>query len=1042
MNLPYAFDHRLVLRTPRYPLSDAAAGIDFPALLNDQVFLEALYLASPVLYDECIKWKEGSITAKKDIDKLTRTLCKYYVRMNSRCTPFGLFSGCAVTGWNDGPTAVTVSNSRISRHTRLDMHYLCALSQKLALMPAIKRQLLYFPNSSVYTIGDELRYVEYTYANGRRIHQISSAGTSVYLDQVVNAAYNGITIPQLCELLVQDDITEEEVLLFVDELIHAQVLVSELEPAITGKEFLQQITEVLQRINSEDEEISTILYTLRETEQLLHAIDAGDGNDVARYRHIMSLLDKLGVTYDESKLFQTDVVKDVNGAGVSSSLQNRLTDVLDVLNKLGSLRPNANLQSFIRRFNDRYEDKEMPLLEVLDTETGIGYVENSGNRIAPLVDDLAVKGKSKDAKIGWGKLERMLHEKLQQAYVSGGQQIEITDADLVDFKSDWNNMPPSFSVMFRLVDDSNDNIFLESVGGSSAANLLGRFAHADEEVNQLVCDITRQEQEKNADVVFAEVIHLPESRTGNILLHPVFRGYEIPYLAKSSLDKEQQIDLQDIYVSIRNNRIVLRSRRLNKKIITRLSSAHNYSYNSLPVYRFLCDLQLQGKRPGLVFQWGGLQQQYEFLPRVTYKGVILHMAHWGLLQDDVKHLTALDDTALAAALPAFREQWKLPVQVVLTDGDNELLVDFNNVTMVRAWLDTVKGRSNFVLREFINNQRLVTDESGQPYVNQFIAVLVKEGASYAATRSLRPADQYQAAIQRHFIPGSEWVYYKLYCGVKSADKILSRAIAPLSEELEAAGYTDKWFFIRYTDPEYHIRLRFHVKDVQYIKLVMERIYASLLPFKDAGYIWKMQMDTYNRELERYGSHTIEHAETFFYHDSKALTGMLANTAGDEREHIRWLWALRSVDELLDSFAFQAAEKLQLLTVLRDSFAAEFNHDKSLKIQLDTKYRNYRKKVEQILDREQDNLHGLYPLMTVLEERAAGIESIAAALKELHVQGRLQVPITGLLSSYIHMIINRIAITDSRKQELVIYDFLARYYQSSLARAKARAVAEL
>lgn len=1043
MNIPYAFDNRLVLRTPRYPLTESTRHIELQTLLHDSAFMEAVYLASPVLYEECVKWRDGHITAKKDIDKITRSLSKYYTRMSSRCTPFGLFSGCAVVHWNqEQPTAVTVSSASINRHTRLDMHYLCALSQQLALLPEIRNQLLYFPNSSVYTIGEELRYVEYTYINGKRIHQISSVSASEYLDRIISGAYNGATIEQLCSWLTDSDIAEEEAMSFIGELISAQLLVSEMEPAITGTEFLHQLISVLERIKQGDESnVAQILQALHAVDELLQQIDSSDGNEIAQYRRIMQLLNGLGVAFDESKLFQTDIVKQVSGEGVNTAVQEQLLSALDAVNRLSAYKGNTNLQSFIRRFYDRYEDREMPLLEVLDTETGIGYVENSGNNIAPLVDDLVVSSKEKEKQHNWGRLENMLSKKLLEALAIGKRAIEIKEDDLGGFTADWTNLSPSFSVMFRMVNEECNEIYLESVGGSSAANLLGRFAHADPAVNRLVCDVTRQEQERDRGVVYAEVIHLPESRTGNILLHPVFRDYEIPFLAKSSLDKEQQIDVQDLYISVRNNRVILRSRRLNKQVIPRLSTAHNYSYNALPVYRFLCDLQLQDKRPGMSFSWGSLQLQHSFLPRVTYKNTILYLASWTILAEEVKHLAALEDKALQQALHAFREQHGLPRNVVLADGDNELLVDLEHLPMVRTWLDAVKNRSSFVLREFINNHRLVTDEHGQSYVNQFVAVMSKQGAAYEYLNAgTQREQQYAAPVQRHFAPGSEWVYFKLYCGIKSADKILLDAVKPLSEALLQEQLIDKWFFIRYNDPDFHIRLRFHITDLEKIGVVMNQVYEQLLPFKTAGYIWKMQMDTYNREIERYGSNSIELAETFFYHDSVAFTGVLDNTWGDAREQIRWVWGLRAVDELLDGCGLSLREKHTLLSHLRDSFGTEFNMDKSLKLQLNDKYRNNRKIIELVMDREKDLQHDMYPLIQVLQERSQCLAPVTAAIVERHKAGVLEVPFYSLLGSYIHMMINRIATTDPRKQEMVMYEFLSRHYQSALAREKATVAA--
>lgn len=1002
----------------------------------NNAFLEAVYLASPVLYNECIKWKEGRISGKKEIEKLTRSLNKYLIRMSSRCTPFGLFSGCAVIHWTNEPTAVAVSSGRISRHTRLDMHYLCALSQQLALLPGIRNNLLYFSNSSAYTIGDELRYVEYIYVNGKRIHQISAVSTSEYLDKVVNAAYNGATVQQLCNWLVEDNITAEEALGFIDELINAQVLVSEMEPAITGKEFLEQLIEVLERINKEQEAATAdVLQVLRQVACLLQQLDASEDNDIAPYRKVMELLAMLGVDYDESRLFQTDVIKQVSGNGISVKVQQQLGEALTVLNKLSCFKENPHLQSFIRRFCERYEDREMPLLEVLDSDAGIGYTENSGTSVAPLVDDIVIAGEEKEAQLSWGPLERMLSEKLLQMYTYGRQTIEIMDEDLEGFSASWNNLPPSFAVMFRIISESAHTIYLESVGSSSAANMLGRFAHADPAVNRLVCDITRREQEMDPDFVYAEIIHLPESRTGNILLHPVFRQYEIPYLAKSSLDKEQQIDVQDLYISVKNNRLILRSRRLGKQVIPRLSTAHNYSGNALPVYRFLCDLQLQDKRGGMSFHWGALNAQCRFFPRVTYKNTVLYLAKWRFLQKDIQPLLNLQGKDLQEALHRFRLQWKLPVQVVLADGDNELLIDLTHAATASVWLDTVKNRPRFELREFLNDQQQITDEGGRSYVNQLVAVLGKGIASYEQLKIKHSPPPYDGPAQRHFSPGSDWMYYKLYCGIQSADKILLDAIKPLGEELVESRMVDKWFFIRYSDPDFHLRLRLHLSDINDLGPLSRKVHACLQPYKAAGYIWKIQLDTYTRETGRYGDNTIGLAETLFYHDSVAFTNLLDNTRGDQREEMRWLWGLRAVDELLNCFCFPLRDKYALLDGLREDFGLEFNMDKPLKLQLDSKYRKNKQMIEQVMNASDDQECALRGLVSILGEKSRNIAGVVDEILALDKAGKLQVPVPDLLRSYIHMMINRITITYPRKQEMVMYDFLSRYYKSAMVREK-------
>ncbi|HEU4555525.1 MAG TPA: lantibiotic dehydratase [Chitinophaga sp.] len=1015
----YVFDERLVLRTPAYSLSTAVP--DLLPLLQDTAFLEAIYLASPVLYNACIKWRDGHLTNKKEIEKITRALNKYYTRMSSRCTPFGLFSGCAVVHWSKQQTAVQIQGRQ--RHTRLDMHYLCALAAELAQLPGIRSRLLYFPNSSAYTIGDELRYVEYQYLEGKRIHRISAVTDSGYVQRLINAAYNGATIQQLARWLQDDDIAGADAHAFIEELIAAQVLVSEIEPAITGPEFLQQLITVLEKL-SDDVTVKHILDMLHKVNAGLQQLDACNNNNIGQYRAIIQQLDKLGVPYEESKLFQADMVQQVTGAGIHAGIQQQLQEALEVMNRLYTPRSNTYLETFKQRFLARYEEKEMPLLEVLDAETGIGDISGSSSNITPLVDDVVVRTGESTLQYNWGRQEALLQQWLLDAYAGGAYTINVKEEDLEGLTPGWQDLPASFAVMFRLA--AADTLYVESVGGSSAANLLGRFAHADAAIHNMVNDITRQEQERDPGVVYAEVIHLPESRTGNVLLHPAFRAYEIPYLAKSSLDREQQIDVQDLYVTVKRNKVMLYSRRLGKQVIPRLSTAHNYFSNALPVYRFLCELQLQDKRPGLTFQWGGLENKYRFLPRVQYRNTILHLATWNLGRQDIP-------APGSAAMQAFREKWKLPQLVVLADGDNELLINFEDADMVATFMEAIRRKPAFTLREFVQQQQCITDANGNAYANQLVAVLNRKAPAYPA--DMQPAGIFSACLQRQFIPGSEWLYYKLYCGARSADKILVNAVKPVTALLEEKGFTDKWFFIRYNDPNFHIRLRFHVTDVAHVGAVMQQVQAHLQPFVSAGYIHSFQLDTYNREAERYGANTIELAETFFYHDSVACLSMLDSTIGDERENIRWLWALRAVDELLNSCCLTTVEKLELLTPLKAAFAAEFNMDKALKLQLDNKYRHCQRAIAQMMDAEKLRQEWR-PLITILHERSALLSPVFCQLTGLRQAGKLQVPLSGLLSSFMHMMINRIALAKARKQEMVMYDFLVRYYHSITARNKA------
>jgi thiopeptide-type bacteriocin biosynthesis protein len=985
------------------------------------------YLASPVLYAECIKLKEGKIKTVKDIKKIRVSLIKYYQRMYSRCTPFGLFSGCAVMQWSNAESKVLFEAKDMCRSTRLDMHYLCALAQQLALIPVIKNRIFYFPNTSIYKIGNEIRFMEYKYVNAKREHQISAVLHSDYLDLLLSHAKCGITIQQMSELLSQKiGVTNDEAIAFIDEIIENQVLVNELEPAITGKEFIYQLLEILQRINyDENEKITGVIKMLQSIEKDIRLMDKANDNSINPYKQIIEKITQLNIPFEESKLFQADLFRKPAENIIAAQIQNSLLNAFSFLNALNHSKKNDNLTSFIKKFNERYEGKQMPLLQVLDVESGIAYAGKSGKNLSPILDNIVLPdtARSEDYNIQWNKVQSWLFKKLSQAYKDDVFEVEIRVEDVKQFAAQWDDVPPSAAVLFRLLNDNK--IILEGISGSSAANLLGRFAHGNTDVDNLVKNIVAQEEQLNSEVIFAEIIHLPQSRTGNILLHPAFRKYEIPFLAKSSLSVEQQITLDDLYISVVNGHIKLFSRRLQKEVIPRLSSAHNFSYKALPVYHFLCDLQAQNLRNNFSFSWGNMAGQFSFLPRVVFENIILFEATWQLKKIDYEIL--FRDNGIF--LPDFVSKWKMPRYIILADGDNELLVDFDNIISVEVFIDVIKHRDAIVIKEFLfDTSGKITNEKGEFYINQCIAPLIKTTNVYQTNSALLNLNE--KTIPQNFPPGSEWIYYKLYCGEKSADKILQEFIQPLVISLLKNKKIDKWFFIRYNDPDFHLRIRFHLVNKDDTGYVINTFSQAMNSGATRNLIWKTQIDTYTRELDRYTPKAMELAETLFFKDSMQTLSFLNLTQGDEREHARWLWGIKSTDQLLNSFDFTVEEKYQIAKANATAFAKEFNADKLLFQQFNKKYALARMDIKNIINNSFDEKSQWVPLMNLCSNNANDFKSIAQAIIVVN-RNNYHPNLQNLISSYIHMSVNRLFISEARFHEMIIYDCLCKYYYTEI-----------
>src|SRR5262249_25888223 len=232
----------------------------------------------------------------------------------------------------------------------------------------------------------------------------------------------------------------------------------------------------------------------------------------------------------------------------------------------------------------------------------------------------------------------------------------------------------------------------------SGAAWLGRFCHADPNLHRFVGEHVRDEEALQPDTLFAEVVHLPEGRVGNILSRPVLRGYEIPYLGDSGAPPDRQIPVTDLVLSVRHGRLVLRSASLDREVVPRLTSAHGFSRESLGVYRFLCALQHQGIAARLFLDWGVLRSS-PFLPRVTAGRLILSLARWRIEKEELQRFDEAHGTELFREIQRWRSYRRLPRWVALADGDNTLPVDLDNVLSVEAFVSIVKQRQEATLVE-------------------------------------------------------------------------------------------------------------------------------------------------------------------------------------------------------------------------------------------------------------------------------------------------------------------------------------------------------
>lgn len=284
-------------------------------------------------------------------------------------------------------------------------------------------------------------------------------------------------------------------------------------------------------------------------------------------------------------------------------------------------------------------------------------------------------------------------------------------------------------------------------------------------------------------------------------------------------------------------------------------------------------------------------------------------------------------------------------------------------------------------------------------------------------------------VKQTYIPGSDWVYFKIYTGVQTADWLLFRVLFPIIKELLKEGYIKKFFFIRYKDPDFHLRVRFLLSERKYILNVLDSIYKRLAPMVDKKLIWNIQLDTYQRELDKYSPYLIEEVESIFHVDSIYIVNLIRLLDKYTREEFRWMISLTLLDSMLSVFDYEILYKRDIMQYLSQSFRKEFKIDRDKSKLLNIKYESNRKNIERAFIENPLDLE-YRKLQIIVNRRAKEMRPYANnTLKIAHTK---KLDLDSYVISYLHMTMNRLFSTQNRLYELIIYDFLKRYYMHQLA----------
>ena len=256
-------------------------------------------------------------------------------------------------------------------------------------------------------------------------------------------------------------------------------------------------------------------------------------------------------------------------------------------------------------------------------------------------------------------------------------------------------------------------------------------------------------------------------------------------------------------------------------------------------------------------------------------------------------------------------------------------------------------------------------------------------------------------------PGSEWLYLKLYGPREDEDELLAGPVRELAEAAAEDGLASGWFFVRYGDPDPHLRLRFRGEPGRLTGELLPRLCEWAGGLVAAGSCDRFAVDTYEREVERYGGpEGMAAAEELFVADGRCVAGLLGCLRGGlglDRVGL----AVVSVDDLLDALGLDPRRRLEWCGGrVADRRASGPEH------------RRRKATLRPLLadPRRLGPVPGGPEVLGLLTERRAALAPIAERLGDLPLGDR---PLRDLVASFVHLHCNRLLGTDPAAERLVM-----------------------
>ncbi|GAA4239290.1 lantibiotic dehydratase [Actinomadura meridiana] len=674
---------------------------------------------------------------------------------------------------------------------------------------------------------------------------------------------------------VELEVSAEAVQSVVSRFVSNGILITDLRPPSTCQDGLAHLRRGLLEANASA--ISGLRPLLAELRQIAEELDCGrittgtKMRDLAEVEHPVSVDVRVGATM----VLPRQVAVEAANAATALVCLSPHPD--------GDPGWKAYHERFMARFG---ANAAVPLTLLVDPVAGIGYPDHFTAPTEDLPRELSVR-------------DTRLLALAQQAALEGSHEVVLDEGFLASLRegSEILRIPPHLELFTQLwapslsaVEQDDFRLVVSGIARTGTA-LSGRFI-----------DLLPEEDQRHRRAVYGRLpTYVEGAAAAHLSFPPVHPHLEnvvrapqlLPRLvtmAEHRPEADDRFRLDDLAVTADARGMYLFSRSSGQVVEPMLANA-GARHVMPPMARLLFEIPRARLAASSPFAWGAARC-LPFLPRIVFGRSILSTARWTIPS------TALPDPDLAkdrwrTEFDTLRGRLRLPGTISVGDSDLRLrlnLDDAMDLAVLRDHLDQARAAG----------KPLVIAEGATPAdhgwfdgrANELI-IPVASNRPTAPTPTILTRQRPPALMgpRRGVLPGAgHLLMAKLYTDPALMDTVL---VHKLPDLLSQWPVPPSWWFVRYRDPEPHLRIRIHTDDQT---SAFARISAWAVQLRDGGFIRVLTFNTHLPETARYGEGAIQHAaEALFAADSAAALAHLAALDADRSIPPQALLAASMVD---------------------------------------------------------------------------------------------------------------------------------------------------